>query len=243
MTDQNNINFNAADFDITSGAFELDDSVLKSVATDSGSATPSAHSFSVLGINGVSTTGSGDDLEIGYDGDSSAFVLLDSVSASGSASVSFTGLSSTYFVYLIVCTDIYPGSQGAELLVRTSSNNGVSYDAASGNYCYGVFVIEDGSLDDQHDDSDTEIEVANNLSQSNLCNGRIWLINPSNSSEETSIIFDMNHSDYAGASPDTMRYATGFGLRVSAALVDAIQILMSTGTITGKIYLYGVMAS
>lgn len=51
--------FEAGDFDVSSGNVALEDTVVKTVVSDSGSATPSTHSFSILGGTGISTTGAG----------------------------------------------------------------------------------------------------------------------------------------------------------------------------------------
>jgi hypothetical protein len=51
--------FADADFNVTSGAVELKDTVVKSVTTDSGALTPSTHAFSILGGEGIDVTHSG----------------------------------------------------------------------------------------------------------------------------------------------------------------------------------------
>jgi hypothetical protein len=51
--------FAAADFNVTAGAVELEDTVVKSVSSDSGSATPSTHGFTVAGGEGIDTSGAG----------------------------------------------------------------------------------------------------------------------------------------------------------------------------------------
>lgn len=56
--------FETADFNVTAGAVELKDTVVKSVASDSGSATPSGHSFTIAGAGTVSTSGSGSTITI-----------------------------------------------------------------------------------------------------------------------------------------------------------------------------------
>jgi len=48
--------FDSADFDVTSGAVTLEDTVVKSVTTDSGALTPSGHAFSILGGEGMDVT-------------------------------------------------------------------------------------------------------------------------------------------------------------------------------------------
>ena len=51
--------FADADFNVTSGAVELKDTVVKTVSTDSGALTPSTHGFSILGGEGIDVTHSG----------------------------------------------------------------------------------------------------------------------------------------------------------------------------------------
>ena len=51
--------FVAADFDVTSGAVSLEDTVVKTITTDSGALTPSSHGFSVLGGEGMDVTHTG----------------------------------------------------------------------------------------------------------------------------------------------------------------------------------------
>lgn len=51
--------FATADFNVTSGAVELNDAVVKAVTTDTGVMTPSTHGFSVLGGEGMDVTHSG----------------------------------------------------------------------------------------------------------------------------------------------------------------------------------------
>lgn len=48
--------FLAADFDVTAGAVSLEDTVVKTVTTDSGALTPSTHGFSILGGEGMNVT-------------------------------------------------------------------------------------------------------------------------------------------------------------------------------------------
>jgi hypothetical protein len=56
--------FADADFNVTSGAVELKDTVVKSVTTDSGALTPSTHAFSILGGEGIDVTHSGSTITV-----------------------------------------------------------------------------------------------------------------------------------------------------------------------------------
>ena len=51
--------FATADFNVTSGAVELNDAVVKTVTTDSGALTPATHGFSILGGEGIDVTHAG----------------------------------------------------------------------------------------------------------------------------------------------------------------------------------------
>jgi hypothetical protein len=51
--------FADADFNVTSGAVELKDTVVKSVTTDSGALTPTSHGLSILGGEGIDVTHTG----------------------------------------------------------------------------------------------------------------------------------------------------------------------------------------
>lgn len=48
--------FASDDFDVTTGAVSLEDTVVKTVTTDSGALTPSGHGFSILGGEGMNVT-------------------------------------------------------------------------------------------------------------------------------------------------------------------------------------------
>jgi hypothetical protein len=48
--------FDSADFDVATGAVSLEDTVVKTVTTDSGALTPATHGFSILGGEGMDVT-------------------------------------------------------------------------------------------------------------------------------------------------------------------------------------------
>ena len=56
--------FADADFNVTSGAVELKDTVVKSITTDSGALTPSSHALSILGGEGVDVTHSNNTITV-----------------------------------------------------------------------------------------------------------------------------------------------------------------------------------
>jgi hypothetical protein len=56
--------FNSDDFNTTDGHVELEDTVLKTVTTDSGALTPSSHSLSILGGEGIDVTHAGTSITV-----------------------------------------------------------------------------------------------------------------------------------------------------------------------------------
>ena len=63
-----------------------------------------------------------------------AMVLISTATASNSASVSFTGLTSQYDEYEIQFTSVLPQTDAAALCLRTSTNGGSSYDSGASDY-------------------------------------------------------------------------------------------------------------
>jgi hypothetical protein len=64
---------------------------------------------------------------------SGALVFISSATASSSATIDFTGLSSTYDVYVVEIVSAVPAT-GSYLYMRSSSNNGSSYDTSGYEY-------------------------------------------------------------------------------------------------------------
>lgn len=56
--------FNGDDFNVTSGEVTLEDAVVKNVTTDSGNLTPSSHSLSILGGEGIDVTHTGSTITV-----------------------------------------------------------------------------------------------------------------------------------------------------------------------------------
>jgi len=60
--------FATADFNVTAGAVEAKDTIVKSVDSDSGAATPSGHEVTIAGGTGITTSGSGSTITIAASG-------------------------------------------------------------------------------------------------------------------------------------------------------------------------------
>jgi hypothetical protein len=131
-----------------------------------------------------------------------------------------------------VLTNILPATDNTDLLFRTSTNNGSSYDAGASDYKYNVLG---GSIA-----TATSIVIANNLYNAQPSSGYMFLFSPSTATRCNIFSNFITHQTAVGA-PETEVIS---GYRDSAADVDAVRFLMSSGNITsGTIRMYGIVNS
>jgi hypothetical protein len=163
----------------------------------------------------------------------SAFVFIESQTASSSATIDFTDLDSTYFAYKFVFSDIVPATSGSALRMRTSANNGSSYDSGSFDYAWLNNVTSD--------QFDTFISLSSAVSGTSTTGtaGEVLLINPSGTTFTHCEIFFNEFNSTTGRAESIF----GGGFRISNAAVDAVRFYFSTGNIaSGTIKLYGLTA-
>lgn len=170
------------------------------------------------------------------------FELIATATASASASITFTSLTSTYFKYIIEFDQLVPATDGASLYFRTSTDNGASYDATAGDYKWAATEAADNPVTTATGStSATEITLTSGIGSATNESGwgKVEIYNPSDTAY-THVQFQCSRLDTAGA----IRCHTGDGIRLSAADVDAVQVIMSSGNITsGNFRLYGVRGS
>lgn len=166
-----------------------------------------------------------------------AWVRLSSATASASATIDFTSLlSSTYDEYLIEVLNAIPASNGVNLVMYTSANNGVSYDSAASNYVTSM-AITNTTTWSVSVPSNTLITLSGGLSNTRHgYSGFIFIHTPS-ASNRCHIRAEGSYQEF-GANSAQLAFAAGF--RDSAAAVNAVRLAMSTGNITsGTFNLYG----
>lgn len=177
-----------------------------------------------------------------------SWVLISSGTASSSASLSFTGLSSTYSAYAAVLTNILPATDNVELYMRTSTNNGSSYDSGASNYVWkgeanygsgaGTYASYGGAATYIGLTSTSASYQASNSAGEGWC-GTVNIYQPSAVNK-----CKVRYSGAYIATTGVFTFIDGAGYRDTAADVDAIQFLFSSGNIaSGTIYLYGLKAS
>lgn len=196
----------------------------------------------------ISITNGAGSITIASTAVSGDIVKISTSTASNSATISFTDLSSTYHAYIIEITGIQPATDSVTLYMRTSTNNGSSYDSAASDYAWNVYDLTGAAGTEQSDadTADSELVIAGDVTNSTefgtasneLGDITVYLYDPS----ATSYTFFSATSSFVNQSTaNSLQVSTGY--RISAADVDAIQFLFDTGNISiGTFTLYGVTA-
>jgi hypothetical protein len=169
-----------------------------------------------------------------------AMTLITTTVASSSATVDFTGLSSTYKNYVVIVTNAVPATFNAALVFRTSTNNGSTYDSGASDY-YSTHTNFGDSAWNYGQTVDDRFYI-NFYGQENTANlggtsFNMTIVNPSASNRIQWYItgFENGYSASLGAF-----VGGGYRLATSGA-VNAIRFLFGSGNIaSGTFKLYGI---
>lgn len=165
-------------------------------------------------------------------------VLVSTGTASNASAITFTGLSSAYLFYEVTYVNVTAASNWVSFLLRTSTDNGSSYDSGASDYAWARTYTNGATTTLANDANDASIPLAGDVLLQNVdaVNGKVVIYNPS-ATTETAVRNDWSRMDSVLSSVEIGMTA---GKRKSAADVDAIQFLMSSGNIaTGTFKLYG----
>lgn len=182
-----------------------------------------------------------------------SMTFIESKTASASASLSFTGLVSTYDEYLVIAKNIIPATNGAGLQLNYSVNNGVSYEAGANDYpqaslCLGSDGTGYNSVSAGTTNlilNGTGLGVENSAAAGGWC-GEIRFFNLSAANVVKKATW---HGSYpSNSAAGLIGTITGSGYGGSATMqtndIDAINFQFSAGNITsGTLYLYGIKKS
>jgi hypothetical protein len=172
---------------------------------------------------------------------STGLVLLQTQTASSSASLSFTSsISSTYDNYLVEFINVLPATDGATLFLRMSTDGGSTYVSTS-SYSYLAYRFDSGSAGAGGSTSATAIVFAetNGIGSSSAFGlvGSATMFNPGSSSLHKPVSGEVYFRSAAG----TRIKHTMAGAFESNTAVNAFQFLMSSGNIaSGTIRVYGL---
>ena len=166
--------------------------------------------------------------------------LITSTTATAASSVVFTGLSTTYGMYLLEYDSVF-GSAGDNLVLTISANNGSSYYSSS-YAVQGTYTVN-GSNSVYATTTDPFFYLGpitgSNTSLSNPSSGSIWMYNPAASKQFTA----QNLSASRNGSGNMENTVVSYGGPNGTSAINAIKIVFAgAATITGKFRLYGYSA-
>jgi hypothetical protein len=180
-------------------------------------------------------------------GSAGSFVLLSTQTASASATLDFTSvITSSYDVYIFDLVDIKPATDSVSLYLRTSTDNGSTYDSGVSDYTWHYEDKDIGGASGYaltNDAADAQIvlcasEVGNAAAEG--ISGRVILSGPLDATRRKHVEFNFIYQTQATAH----RHVFGIGGRAATADITAVRFLMESGNIaSGKIYLYGLKNS
>ena len=164
------------------------------------------------------------------------------IDLSSDATADFTAVDATrYGGYKFELANVIPVTNAAVLYIRTSTDGGVGYDASAGNYKHaGTLCDQTGTVTGYGSSSSTRIEcgtaVGSDADEHGI-SGTVTLNGP-HLSKNTLVTGYGGHESDGTDSLDTFNFA---GVRLSAADVDAVRFLFSTGSLeSGTITMYGI---
>jgi len=177
----------------------------------------------------------------------SSLVLLETQTASSSATISFTsGIDSTYKEYVFKCVDIHPATDNAEFQINFRDGSS-AYDATKTTTFFRARHGENASLGNLSYDDGNDLaqatgvqKLVENIGADNdqALSGIVQLFDPSSTTFVKHFISDFNSTSGDNASDHF--FVSGY-CNVTAA-IDGVQFSMSSGNIdAGTIKMYGVV--
>lgn len=239
--DESPSDFGAIDFvatDVTAGSEDTDFQVHTRVA---GAALKKAYAMRVTGVGDYLFTGAATatrtitfpDTSVNLGG---VWQLVSSATASSSASIEFTGLTSSYTRYILQCYYLIPATDNVNLLLTVSTNNGSSYVATG--YYYGNHTATSAGGTSSGADNTTSFVIGNGLS--NVSTEPFWgSCELNNVGVAQSMAINGTASSIDANSKGRIYVHGGY---VTSNSVNAIKVAMSSGNIaSGTFKLYGLM--
>ena len=171
-------------------------------------------------------------------------IYIATATASTSSSLTFTSIpSSGYTNFVFVVQGLYP-STGGRLQMRTSTNNGSSYDSGGSDYAYTSVVYDSTSAWGTYNSTGSDlIKISGGNVKSTVADGGyhgvINMSNPTDTVRKKIIHWT------GGFVQNTITTSWGTGHRLATTDIDAVEFTTSSsGTFTaGSITLYGMKSS
>ena len=196
------------------------------------SSTTEATMLNFRGSDSTLTAGGGD------------FVLVSTATASNSASIEFTGIDGTVCFVFKGLNPTSTAGTGRTLRMRTSSNNGTSYDSGVSDYNWGSLRYISGNASSAvlSDTADSALTVSQNTDGGTTAamGGTLYLYSPETTARKK--VITANASAIANTGNIEILYTAGF--RDSTSIINAVQFFYSADNIAGgEISMYKLLNS
>ena len=194
--------------------------------------------FALTGSNGQVLTRGASGFSWADAGGGGAWNLIGTQVASNSASLTQTGLDSTYDSYAIAISDLLPATDSAITYMRFGDSGGIDSGAADYNWHVASW---NAAAEVRNDNSDSKIELGHEDgvdSTAGSLQAMLFLNTPGDGVGYHMI----SGTGVTGAGSGTNRYnhVFGGGYRIDATL-DRVQIYFSSGNITsGRMTIWGI---
>lgn len=183
---------------------------------------------------------------VGADG--VGLVLLDSKTASTSASLDFTtGINSTYDEYELHFADVIPATNAVSLGIRVSEDGGSTYKAGASDYRAGVTSINGAATQATLSGGQNAIYlIATANGQRSAATGGlsgvIRFYRPSITTNEKTFVGQTVCEE--ATTTDILKSDVGGRYQLTTNAINAVRVIYGSGNITsGSVYLYGVRKS
>ena len=194
------------------------------------------------GTSGQTLISSGDDSLPAWGTSENTWSLLETLTASSSANLSFTsGIDDTYRTYCFIFSEVLPASDGSVLEMVASTNGGSSYLGA-GSYAWHNSQLRSSSTTyaADADNNANNIDISDNIGTTSIeagVGGNIYIDNPSGASRQKMI-----RGFYSTTTPSDQAAGGAITAVVkTATALNAFRFQMSSGNIaSGTIKLYGI---
>lgn len=167
-------------------------------------------------------------------GAAGAWILLQTQTASNSATISFTAISSTYTTYVVIYTNVIAATNSVQHQMRFSTNGGSSY--LTTGYTAGAQLYPwSGGLTNVNSTTFCPLSGAADMTTGFPTSGQIFLYGLGISS------IPVQTGEFSTAQAANMISGLLLGGYASAITANAIRFQMSSGNITSGTYsLYGL---
>ena len=171
-----------------------------------------------------------------------SLVLIDSETASNSASISLTGIDSTYNVYMATWVDVVSANDNVGMYVRitkTDGSGGASADTTS-NYDLAFKNLRvETSFSSTENTNESYLNFGNmGTGTSETQQGIMYLFNFANASEYSFMTVERSN---LMADPNYLYGQMGGAVHTVASASDGLQFYISSGNISsGEFKLYGL---